>query len=709
VVFSVIIPVLNGEEYLAEVLEAVLGQQTDAELEVLVIDSGSTDRSLEIARDAGVNLIEIPNSEFQHGRTRNFGMRNTRGELVAFLTQDATPASPHWVEAYREAFRLDDHVGAAYGPHLPRPGVNPLMARLLTEFFAGFSPEGGPVVHHKGDLTFLSNSNSCLSRAAWQQIPFRAIPYAEDQAMGADLLEAGWTKVYMPEAAALHSHDYGLVESWKRYFDEYRGLRESIGHVEKASATGAARVVAGSVRSDARWIIREEDRPPHEKAYWIGHSVAHHAGKVVFGGLGSRADKVPPLVRRAMSLERRSDGILRPVEPFVSETEFESVRQLHKHGAEPLRAMRAHDDGRKNLHIAWVVPPFSVGGGGHMTIFRIVKSLEQRGHRCSIWVDDPHGLEKSSAGLGRRVREHFQDVAADVQLGFAGWTGADVAVATGWQTVYPTMRLPGCAERAYLVQDFEPDFYPASSERVFAEHTYQLGLKCIAASPWLAQQLRDRYDADATPFSLGVDHGEYTQVDIERSANTVVYYARNFTARRAVELGILALQEVVERRPQTKIVFFGTDHIIKAPFTFEHLGVVGADRLRQLYSEATVGLSTSLTNYSLIPTEMMACGLPVVELAGRACESVFGPGSDAIALAQDDPVDIADHICALLDDPQRWERQSHAGLEFVAGQSWENAFAVVADTLTELFAERVRTELVPKHPKPAMARAGTLI
>ena len=165
---SVIIPVKNGERFLEEVLAAVGREGVD---ETLVIDSGSEDRSVAIARAAGARLIEIPAAEFGHGRTRNLGMEQTTGDLVCLLTQDATPV-PGWLAAYREAFTLAPNVGAAYGPHLPRATTSPMIARELTEFFAMFSPEGTPALQCDGGPTFLSNVNACYSRRCWQEIRF---------------------------------------------------------------------------------------------------------------------------------------------------------------------------------------------------------------------------------------------------------------------------------------------------------------------------------------------------------------------------------------------------------------------------------------------------------------------------------------------------------------------------------------------------------
>lgn len=679
---SVVIPVLNGAEFLDEVLAAVTGQVIDEPFEVLVIDSGSTDGSLEIvAAHPGVRLIEIPKSEFGHGRTRNLGVQNTTGELVAFLTQDATPASEHWLAAYRDAFRLAPNVGAAFGPHLPRPGVSPIMARLLRDHFAQFGGEDGqPVLTGADGPIFLSNSNSCISRAAWEKTPFRDLAYAEDQAFGADILRNGWLKAFVPDAAANHSHNYGMAESFKRYFDEYRGLNDSVGERTEASASKALEIISNSIAEDQRFL-EEIGQPAWRRAAWRPRSAIYHTGRVGFGGLGARANRLPGRVREALSFERRGDGVSVEIPPS-GYLAHEDVIAVEREGVVPL----VPGDGLGGtMHVAWIVPPFGVGGGGHTTIFRMVRALEKAGHRCSIWVYDPSGIDRSAAGtMRKRITDHYFRLDASVHAGFDDWRGADVVMATGWDTVYKSLRLDGCVTRAYFVQDHEPEFYANSSQSIFAERSYGFGLPCICASPWLADLVQDRYGAETTAFKLGVDAEEYAPLGTPRRDDTVVFYARTFTARRAVELGLLALEEVMNRRPSTRIALYGTHAMVHVPFTYEHLGIVSPARLRRLYNEATVGLSLSLTNYSLIPQEMMACELPVVELAGRACEGVFGDDGKVISLAQPEPVDIAEHILQLLDDPARAAAQSEAGLAFAREHTWEIAESEVVAAITKL-------------------------
>jgi glycosyltransferase involved in cell wall biosynthesis len=693
---SAVIPVKDGERYLEELLDA-LAQQGVAE--ILVIDSGSSDRSREIARSAGVELLEIEPSEFGHGATRNLGAQRTSGELICFLTQDATP-QPGWLDAYRHAFTLDPRVGAAYGPHLPRTDTSPMIARELDEFFTSFSPDGQPVVQGAGDPSFLSNVNACYARACWEEIGFRELPYSEDQAFGADLLAAGWVKVYSPQAGVLHAHDYGPLEFMRRYFDEYRGLHESTGHVEPFGGLATAGYVRRQVAGDRRWMA-EQGLPASERARWTARAVAHHGGRRVFSALGSRAQSVPAPLRRRLSLEGRDDAPLPApslpapahIPPKRDHDDYQEVARVWREGAAPLLDPVPGMAERERLRIAMVIPSFRRGSGGHGTLMQILTRLEARGHVCSVWLHDFTGqhLAEWPAVVRADINEFFVPMQGPVYKDFAEWQGADVVIATGWQTVHPTLMLDQCRSRVYLVNDHEPDFYPASTERSLAEDTYRHDLHCIAASPWLRDLLIDRYDTTADAFQLGVDHAIYTPMQaVPRERDTVVYYARHATPRRAVPIGLMALSELHRRRPDTRIVLFGDPGVLESPFPYEHHGVLSPQQLARLYNEATVGLCLSLTNFSLMPKEMLACGLPCVELAGVSAESIFG-SSGALELAQLEPNAIADAMERLLEDEALWQQRSQAGIEFVASHTWDHATDEVEAGLRHALREREAT------------------
>jgi glycosyltransferase involved in cell wall biosynthesis len=222
------------------------------------------------------------------------------------------------------------------------------------------------------------------------------------------------------------------------------------------------------------------------------------------------------------------------------------------------------------------------------------------------------------------------------------------------------------------VQDHEPEFFATSAQRTWAEQTYTLGLHPICASPWLAGMLRERYGVDASSFDLGVDHESYQPLPTHRRDDLVLFYARAVTDRRAVPLGLLALEELKRRRPDVEVALFGEARPIETPFTYLDLGVMAPDKLAHAYASAAVGLCLSMTNPSLVPTEMMACGLPVVDLDVPSMHETFG-ADGPVELAAFDPLALCAAIERLLDDLVLRAERSRAGAELVASRTWPRA------------------------------------
>lgn len=327
------------------------------------------------------------------------------------------------------------------------------------------------------------------------------------------------------------------------------------------------------------------------------------------------------------------------------------------------------------LNVAAIVPSFRRGSGGHRTIVRLLEELAHSGHTVSAWLEDGEGrhAHESPAVTQRSFAQFFDAEKVQLHVGLERWQGADIVMATGWQTVARALLLPRCRARAYLVQDHEPDFYGASAEATWARDSYRRGLHCIAASPWLAELLRNRYDASASHLDLAVDHSVYRPAG-QRRNDLVAFYARAVTPRRAVPLGLLALSELATRKPDLEIVLFGEDRGLPVQFRHSHAGILSPRRLSELYSQATVGMVLSLTNPSLIGLEMMACGLPCVELASEPMLKSFerdGP----LQLAQPDPLALCGAIESLLEDVERRETLSRAGIALMAERTWARAAA----------------------------------
>jgi glycosyltransferase involved in cell wall biosynthesis len=391
------------------------------------------------------------------------------------------------------------------------------------------------------------------------------------------------------------------------------------------------------------------------------------------------AEGAPVVIRGAARrvLGRGDAGPLRvTAPPALLEVARDGIVPLAGDGAGP-RAER--------LRVAVVVPQFRRGSGGHSTIMHLLRGLAARGHSCSVWIEDTDGTHhgQQPQEVETLFRDWFGASATDVHATFEAWNGADVVLATGWQTVHRVLRLPGAGARGYLVQDHEPEFYGTSAERAWAEDTYRLGLPCVAASRWLAQLLRDRYGARAAGFDLGVDHGVYAPVSsVDRRGDTVAFYARAVTARRAVPLGLLALRELRRQRPRTRIVLYGEARPIDAGFDADQPGVLEGPQLAELYAEASVGVVLSMTNPSLVPLEMLACGLPVVDLASDAMRTTFGDDGP-IVLAPFDPVALAGAIARLMDDDADRERRAADGLALAGARTWPRAAAQVEAAIRE--------------------------
>ncbi len=299
---TVAIPVLNGGTVLRATLAAVRRQSVEAEL--LICDSGSSDGSVELAREEfEARVVELA-TRFTHGGARNLLMREANGERVALLTQDAEPASDRWLERLLAAVEGD--VAIAYGPYLPRTDADPATRQELESWFRSLAPgverlgkaERASLVPQElvGRRGFFTDANACVSRAAWERVPFRdQIPYAEDRALALDMLRAGYGKAYVPQAGVLHSHNYTEIDYFRRCFDEWRGLREVYGWVEPAGARHLVRQLRGELGAARR-----------AGAPTLTAAARHHLVRLAGALLGSRADRLPPAARRRCSLERRA-------------------------------------------------------------------------------------------------------------------------------------------------------------------------------------------------------------------------------------------------------------------------------------------------------------------------------------------------------------------------------------------------------------------
>lgn len=285
---TVVILTYNGEQHFEEILHAVHAQRYGGTFETLVIDSGSTDSTLDIiAKNPWVRLHQIPNSEFGHGKTRNLGAHLAKGRYVVYLTHDATPASDRWLHEITAPFDISERIVAVMGSQVPRADAFPLLRYDVKNTFASFGPMHGTTLFYDDDfiqdegvrnaVTFYSDVNSAARRSVLTgEIPYRDVSYAEDQLLGRDVIDAGYIKAYAPRAVVWHSNEMTILEYDDRMFEETQGLREVGIDVALPSIPTVIKLVVGGVLRDAVRLVRDREVTTKRKLHGLLVNPAYH-------------------------------------------------------------------------------------------------------------------------------------------------------------------------------------------------------------------------------------------------------------------------------------------------------------------------------------------------------------------------------------------------------------------------------------------------
>jgi rhamnosyltransferase len=293
---SILIPVKNGGDDLARCLGAIARQRIDPRPEVIVVDSGSDDGSVQLARRHGARVIEIPADEFDHGLTRNLAAESADGETLVFISQDAEPLGEGWLAALIDPLRADERVAGVYGRQLARPDAVP-PERYFLDYLYG--PE--PRVQELGageltmDTTLFSNANSAIRRSSWERFPFAGdMIMSEDQDWARRVLLDGDRLVYEPAAAVRHSHPYTLTAAFKRFFDS--GVSAERAYLSGSGSASALRSNAWRYATgELRWLVRSGN------SRWIPYACVYEAAKFAGLQLGRHHRRLPASWRHRLS------------------------------------------------------------------------------------------------------------------------------------------------------------------------------------------------------------------------------------------------------------------------------------------------------------------------------------------------------------------------------------------------------------------------
>jgi len=237
---SIVIPSFNGGVLFRECLEAIFSQETNIPFEVLIIDSGSTDGTLERLKGLPIRLYEIGPGEFNHGDTRNKGIGLAKGEFVVLMTQDALPMDRRWLEALIKPFNEDPLVAGVYARQVPRDDADVLTKRHLDEWLTGRTQRHVSKITDRErydkmrpmEKYFFCNFDdvcSAIRKDVWKKIPYEKTDFGEDIEWSKKALEAGFRIVYEPAARVAHSHSRSLAYEYRRTRLCHRRLNEIFG------------------------------------------------------------------------------------------------------------------------------------------------------------------------------------------------------------------------------------------------------------------------------------------------------------------------------------------------------------------------------------------------------------------------------------------------------------------------------------------------
>lgn len=237
---SIIIVARDEEKNLSRCLAGVRDQQVDFDYEVLVVDSGSRDRTAEVARSFGARVIGIGSDEFQHGRTRQMASEAAAGEYLVYLVADAVPADEHWLAELVAAVMSDERVAGSYSRQVPREGAGPVEAmRLRHRLSSGLAPEVrelGPdrdfwalAAEDRFRFCEFDDVSCCRRRSVLAAHPIPAVAWAEDLLWAWEVLLAGYKIAYAAGSVVRHSHPDTIGHAFRRGFLDQQVVRAGFG------------------------------------------------------------------------------------------------------------------------------------------------------------------------------------------------------------------------------------------------------------------------------------------------------------------------------------------------------------------------------------------------------------------------------------------------------------------------------------------------
>lgn len=338
-------------------------------------------------------------------------------------------------------------------------------------------------------------------------------------------------------------------------------------------------------------------------------------------------------------------------------------------------------------NIAIVVPTLKRYAGGHTSILRLGTNLADKGYKVTYISFHNQNLDQMSSVAHCNL--------PCVKGSFAQYKDAkknkyDVCVATSWESVYWSKQLSGY--KIYFVQDYEPYFFKMSERYLLAKKTYELGFHIVSLGKWNIRQIQKQCNVigniDAIDFPY--EPSEYKNKPRDFSAYmhkktiTIAVYSKE-EGKRIPNLlqGILqkASEELAKDEINLRINFFGFKNNHKLTIG-KNYGKLGKEELAKLYEKSDFGMVASMTNISLVPYEMIAVGLPVIEFREGSFTDFFP--EDAAILIDFNYMTLVNAIKKAVRNPDKIEEMTKKARAAITPLSWEKTSGEFIEILCDI-------------------------
>ncbi len=673
---TIVIPTRHNRPMLSTVLPGLAATDYPS-FDVRVIDNGGQSEANDAWYAAQAATLDLhvqwwTETPFNYSKVNNVVAADARGEVLVFLNDDIELPDPSWLREL-VGWATRPEIGVA-GLQLTRAdgsvqhaGVVLGMGGFADHVFEGMSVDAdslfGPVGWYRNVLA-VTGACAAIRRETFERIggfDERFILCGSDVALGLDTTQLGLRNICSPFGGVRHleSTTRGTHVPPEDFFASYWRYNT--------------------------WLFGGD---PY---FSPNLSLSSRKPKLRGTQEPSAAQRIAgPIGRNLQVFRQRSDtaeSAMLADTCRISDVDIAAVENLHASNI-------GHLDVRT---INWYIPDIdSPFYGGINTALRIADYL-QRVHgvenRFVVWGSPPDNFVRSALAAAFPSLADCQICFFDGSLGASLELvpPADASIATLWLTAYAVAKAQNTKRKFYLVQDFEPMFYPASTLYALAEESYRLGLYGLCNTDNLRRIYGDEYQGTGMSFMPAIDptvfHANGRPYRADDAPVTVFVYARPGHWRNCWELASLALRELKERLgDHVRIVTAGswaTDPA--AADAIKQLGLLPYKATGDLYRRCDVGLALTVSKHpSYLPLELMACGVPVVAFDNPWGHWILRDGENSL-LARRTVTGLVDKLERACVEPELRRKLAANAVADIAAHhgSWDAAFGGIYDYLCD--------------------------